>query len=666
MMHEVFKANLQYGIITMASVVPWSIPPLSAKKRDHWSRPTSLAARSFCDGLSWSSFPSHIAALLPGSTKLTAAVQVESLMRKINVPRIASLCFQCLLHEDCEMEASVEEVSDNLRTLGWLPEPHGNLRQTFWLQGAYEEAVEATLLAKVKDQVQGDYEELHWDILNEWCEASLATKIENVDLKSLLKRLYVQVRSEEIFELIADYPDSDPSVKELHSVLEQCDDPSVVTLLRRSVARVLKDRLCHAGATTMQILDVYVHAIQVLRSLDPSECLLKYCAEPVRDYLRNNREDTVRCITHSLVSGGEFLQQSELRSDAPPVDDYVTKTLESEPPSMNWQPEPSIHAERGSFLPTTATDAPDILAMLVSIYGSKDLFCVEYRNMLADKLLSSSDYATDDHVQTLELLKLRFGTNSLQNPQVMLKDILDSKRTNANIRSNKPDNFVDACMVSHIFWPELPQDRVVHHSQIQGPLDEFAAEFGQLKNPRQLIWYPQLGNVDLELEVDGVTKNFSVAPLLATLITHFADQECWTARALSDETGVPMTTVQQKLQYWIHQGILQLKGDSYQLSTGGSSNTTMVAAFDDAPITDASILARAQDAKKMDIFWSYIKGMLTNMGPLSLSTIHNNLQTFVAAGSEVSYDQTLQSLSAFMQSLDQVECGPDGLYKLVK
>lgn len=59
--------------------------------------------------------------------------------------------------------------------------------------------------------------------------------------------------------------------------------------------------------------------------------------------------------------------------------------------------------------------------MLVGIYGSKDLFVNEYRNMLADKLLNNLDYNTDKEVHNLELLKLRFGDLSLRTAEVMIK-----------------------------------------------------------------------------------------------------------------------------------------------------------------------------------------------------------------------------------------------------
>ena len=49
----------------------------------------------------------------------------------------------------------------------------------------------------------------------------------------------------------------------------------------------------------------------------------------------------------------------------------------------------------------------DTLALLVSIYDSTDLFIIEYRALLADKLLNSAGFITDHEVTNLELLKIR-------------------------------------------------------------------------------------------------------------------------------------------------------------------------------------------------------------------------------------------------------------------
>ena len=119
--------------------------------------------------------------------------------------------------------------------------------------------------------------------------------------------------------------------------------------------------------------------------------------------------------------------------------------------------------------------------------------------MLAEKLLQNLEYNTHREVHNLELLKLRFGEVSMRQCEVMIKDIDDSRRIIANIHStlkNKaltkknrqiqrqnpkstitpaklssiPDPLVDAAIVSHIFWPTLQKDKLVHHPKIQTKL----------------------------------------------------------------------------------------------------------------------------------------------------------------------------------------------------
>lgn len=73
--------------------------------------------------------------------------------------------------------------------------------------------------------------------------------------------------------------------------------------------------------------------------------------------------------------------------------------------------------------------------MVVDIYGSKDIFVSEYRNLLADRLLSQLDFNPTREIRNLELLKTRFDESVLHTCHVMLKDITDSKRINSHIHT---------------------------------------------------------------------------------------------------------------------------------------------------------------------------------------------------------------------------------------
>lgn len=144
----------------------------------------------------------------------------------------------------------------------------------------------------------------------------------------------------------------------------------------------------------------------------------------------------------------------------------------------------------------------------VNIYGSRELFVNEYRMMLADKLLQNLEYDTDRDVQTLELLKLRFGEESLQQCEIMVRDIEDSKRLNSNIRSMLERSAegsrvpIDATIVSEEFWPPFQTEEVALHPKMLHDIEKFQKSYNVLRNPRSLRWHSSLGTVQVRCQ-DG-------------------------------------------------------------------------------------------------------------------------------------------------------------------
>lgn len=123
-------------------------------------------------------------------------------------------------------------------------------------------------------------------------------------------------RTNEIFDIIVDYPDSAPALQDL-KVAHNYDlaTPRLNYIYRRNVCiewtneqnslklygrRTLqsclisvfsscsrnKRRLLHPGADTKDILTQYVSIIRCLRIIDPPGVLLHKVADPIRRYLR--------------------------------------------------------------------------------------------------------------------------------------------------------------------------------------------------------------------------------------------------------------------------------------------------------------------------------------------------------------------------------------------
>jgi len=191
----------------------------------------------------------------------------------------------------------------------------------------------------------------------------------------------------------------------------------------------------------------------------------------------------------------------------------------------------------------------DMVTWLVNLYGSQEAFINEYQNMLGEKLVGGKPYNIDEEIKNLELLKARFGDNYLQNCQIILKDIKDSKRINNTIHkeynkefetmdietlkkknvSDKPFLTFDklnAIFLSKGYWPiNYDYESFKMPPNLQVVFDQYSAKYSLTKAMRKLIWHHSLGWVDLELEFDNGSFNFKCLPTHAILISYL-DEKC--------------------------------------------------------------------------------------------------------------------------------------------
>lgn len=237
--------------------------------------------------------------------------------------------------------------------------------------------------------------------------------------------------------------------------------------------------------------------------------------------------------------------------------------------------------------------------MVVDIYGSKEIFVNEYRNLLADRLLSQLDFNPGREIRNLELLKLRFDESMLHTCQVMLKDITDSKRINAHIQTTiefSPENgivdyflfqvdftakphhiqkiigqtiliaffflvesfLLSSLILSSQFWPpfksthtlELPED-------LKRVFDSYTKSYEAYKGNRTLCWRPSIGRVELEIEIGNKKLDLTVSPIHAVIINEFQKQSSWHLEDLGQKLQVPASVIRKKITYWQAQGLIE-------------------------------------------------------------------------------------------------------------
>ncbi|XP_031588116.1 anaphase-promoting complex subunit 2 [Oreochromis aureus] len=469
-------------------------------------------------------------------------------------------------------------------------------------------------------------------------------------------RIYVNMRIEELFSIIRDFPESKAAIEDLKFCLERTNQRQQ---LLTSLKSAFESRLLHPGVHTSDILTVYISAIKALRELDPSMVILQVVSQPIRKYLRT-REDTVRQIVAGLTGDAEGCTDlaSELSRGDPVTLEMQDSDEEGNDPE-DWTPDPTdaMPDKMGS-----KRRSSDIISLLVSIYGSKEIFIDEYRGVLADRLLQQLNYNTAREIRNVELLKLRFGESHMHYCEVMLKDMADSRRINSNIREEEsklseeeqPPLPLSAIILSSEFWPTLKEEKLELPPVVCQAMEAYTHRYEKLKAMRTLSWKPHLGSVTLDVELeDRVLTNLTVSPIQAATIMYFQEKSSWTLEELSVKLGAPKELVHRKLALWQQQGVLREEaGGRFYVVEKGSSKEKLdrgVMLIDSDEERDSNTATQSeQREEKLQLFWAYVQAMLTNLDTMTLERIHTMLRMFVDTGPVVT-EMDVNELEAFLQ-----------------
>ncbi|KAK3727174.1 hypothetical protein QZH41_015192, partial [Actinostola sp. cb2023] len=553
---------------------------------------------------------------------------------------------------------------------------------------AFISVIHIMIKDRIEQTCKGEFETSFLKALLEWMETELLEWLNTIinhqevtgspnslitlqswkpRLKYFMYKTFTDLRIGELFNIIVEFPESMPAIQDLKECLELTDQRSQLVTSLRSV---FEKRLLHPGANTSVILTQYVSAIKALHVLDPTGVILENVCAPVKQYLRT-REDTVRCIVTSLTDDSSTELAEELMHGEPhPIDEPGAS--ESEEEAEDWMPDPvDAPAERSS----RGGKTPDIISMLVNIYGSKDLFVSEYRTLLADRILSTFNYDTEKELRYLELLKLRFGESHLHFCEIMLKDVADSRRINTHIhthreRSDEQVNDIDmnAMILSAVFWPTFREEKLQIPDEVKESMDEYRSGYEALKGMRTLNWKSHLGLVDVEIELEDRTLNLTVSPMHATAIWHFQEKDRWHVDELSSVMQITPGTLRKRLAFWVNQGVLKEDGhDAYVVVEKQKGNKLLSDMVMDAEPESVTASAEHQREEELQVFWTYIVGMLTNLESLPLERIHSMLRMFAMQG-PASTQCSIEDLRRFLdrkvreQELQLV----NGFYKLPK
>lgn len=280
----------------------------------------------------------------------------------------------------------------------------------------------------------------------------------------------------------------------------------------------------------MNVINYVIQLINAFRAssslfLNTNIILLKFPLSTFSVVTSNhNKTSFSRCVVGSLTEEGpNDLAEELVRNEAIQIDENV---IPDEDPENweNWMPDP-VDADPIKLSGSRRTS--DIISMLVSVYGSKELFINEYRTLLADRLLSQFSCDMEKEIRYVELLKLRFGDALLHFCEVVLKDVQDSKRINQHIKddSSYTENIpLTAMIVSAQFWPAFKEEKLELYHTITEQMNAYTKAFETLKGSRTLHWRNHLGLVEIEIELENTKISLSVTPVQATIIMHFQNK----------------------------------------------------------------------------------------------------------------------------------------------
>lgn len=132
---------------------------------------------------------------------------------------------------------------------------------------------------------------------------------------------------------------------------------------------------------------------------------------------------------------------------------------------------------------------------------------------------------------------------------------------------------------------------------------------------------------------------------------------------------IPTTILQRKIAFWVSHGLLKnVSDDTYVLEEEYiSKSRNLPEVIDDEEVESVMTSASDQREEELQVFWSYIVGMLTNLDSMPLERIHQMLKMFASQGSGA-VECSLSELRTFLDRKvrEHQLIFTSGLYRLPK
>lgn len=373
-------------------------------------------------------------------------------------------------------------------------------------------------------------------------------------MKATIYSLVVDFRAKQIFDIVASYPDSTPS---LYDLRESCLHAHAHKKVAQIATEIFCNRLLHLGASTTDIVTQYISAIQALNIVDESGGLTRAISPPIQSYL-TTRPDLLTTIVEKILEDNTLMDNSRPSAQKPNDDDVLREASAQRELDEKWNPEPlHSHIRDLQSLVRDASDS-DALALLLNVYGSISSFVSQLEREIAARVESRPGYNFDSEVRAIEILKRRFGAQIFLNCEVILQDVADSKR----LQQGSGVMHFQPLVASHMYWPELNGDEFTLPQGLAEEVSAFEKEFDRVRKQRKLKWYHTIGCVEIVLDFDDdETLSITVPPLAAATIALFNDKTEFDTSYVSKKLSISKRAAEHAISFWMSGGVI-VRGSS--------------------------------------------------------------------------------------------------------
>ena len=443
-----------------------------------------------------------------------------------------------------------------------------------------------------------------------------------------------KMRSDELFDILVKYPSSSGALLDLKTCLVK--DPDLYCYLVETATKQLNKRLLHPGADTEDVIQLYIDTMKVIDLLFPGQHrAITAVTSIIQSYMRQRRDGPTIFVL-GLIND----QNSQLAGILHP------ELREKRAELCDIEEDQIVEDKRGI---NQNIRQLDVLKILVTTFGGRDAVLGLYRSVLAERLLGKTDFDADTDLVALELLKIRFGEAALQNCEVMIKDLAESKRFCTQVAHQ---DSITALIASAHYWPKLPTvSEFVAHPLITSRQELLAKDYNNFKKPRELTWQPGLGSTTLNISLYTNTKKTEkevvevIAPVIqATLLLYLAEVQPngLNAEDLSSKCGLTKSKVTESMLYWTHKAMVRETNGVYVCN----DCVTDPQQHQDTETNQASAIMAAEDEELTERVTEFVTMILHNLGPEDVASIENKLRQFMP-----DYSKTQAQLTVILNKL---------------